>query len=205
MIVRRLFSVLLRTQNQRNFRRRFKRREYLLGFGDVLHDQREVVQKQRQIILQDTCLKERLKKAAAELTGDMIESFEDSQWYDLASSLGQLLVNLRATLGCRLSIDMDSEELFRTELLRKRIVRDLEHTIEEREKIVGPDNLNVFIRDLYLRVIDTKWEDYLERMKTARAVLCLWEDEEGGSPEGYRAEGFKMLEETQKEAVQNFF
>jgi preprotein translocase subunit SecA len=205
MIVAQLLSVLFHAQSRRNFRKRFKRRAYLLGFDDVLHDQRELVQKQKQIILHDKCLKERLKKAAAELTGDMIESFEDSQWYDLASSLGEFLVSLRTTLGCHLAIDVDSEELFRTELLRKRIVQDLEHTIEEREKIVGPDNLNMFIRDLYLRVIDAKWEDYLERMKTARAVLCLWEDEEGGSPDEYRTEGFKMIEETQKEAVQKFF
>jgi preprotein translocase subunit SecA len=205
MIGAQLFSVLFRAQTERNFRRRFKRRAYLLEFDDVLSEEEEFIREQKKLILHDRSLKARLKNAAAELTADMIETFDDSQWYDLAFSFEALRANLRDTLGYRLNLDMDSEELFHTELLQKRIVQDLERTIEERERIIGQDNLNGFIRDLYLHLLDAGWEDYHARMKKVRGALYLCEDEEGAAPEEYRMDESGMITQTRKEAVRLFF
>jgi preprotein translocase subunit SecA len=205
MIGTQLLSVLFRAQNERNFRRRFKKRAYLLEFDDVLNEGEKFIHGQKKLIFHDKYLKERLKKAAAELTTDIIEAFDDNQWYDLASSFEDLLVRLRDGLAYRLSLDIDSEELFRTELLQKRIVRDLERAIEERERIIGPDNLNGFIRDIYLRVIGAKWEDYQDRMKRVRGALYLRGEAEERPVDEYRMDESAITGETRKETVRQFF
>jgi preprotein translocase subunit SecA len=205
MILAKLFSALSRTRNEQNFNRPAKKRSYLFEFDDVLNEREEFIRGQKECILHDSRLKERLKRAAAELTGDIIEFFNNGWWCEFTSPLENLQINLRRNLGYRLAVDIDSEELFHTELLYKRVVEDLERTVDEREKIIGPDNLNIFIRDLYMSVIDAEWEDFLARMKTARDYFCLREDGKNNFPDEYRMDESGMLKETQKEAARKFF
>jgi preprotein translocase subunit SecA len=205
MIGSQLFSVLFRTPGERNFRRRFKSRTYLLEFDDVLNTEEEFIREQKTLIHEDRRLKVRLKKTAACLTADMIEAFDDGQWHDLGFSFEKLRDSLRVQLGYRLAAGMDSEELFHTELLQKRVVRDLDLVIEEREKITGPDKLNLFIRDLYIHAFDAGWKDYLERIRRVQEALYLWGEGEGNPLDEYRLDEYALMEQAHKEAARNFF
>jgi preprotein translocase subunit SecA len=129
-------------------------------FGAKL-ERRVCINKLKQLVLQDAYLKEGLKDAAAELITGMIDSFFENRLCDFSLSLGDLIDGLHKKLNFRLVVDKHSYELFDAALLRERIVRELEYKIEEREKIVGPDNLNSFIRDIYLHIIEEHQADHL--------------------------------------------
>jgi preprotein translocase subunit SecA len=152
----------------------------------VLNDQADFLCKQKEIVLQDKCLKEKLKEAAAELTADIIQSFAENALQDFVSPLRNLVNNLYTKLNYWLVVDLDNDKFLNTELLTKCIVNDLEREVEERERIIGPANLNSFIRDIYMRIIDTKWTNYLDKYRGAEVF-----DE--------------MAAETRKEAASKFF
>ena len=174
--------------------RNFEIRKHLLDYDDVLNQQRKFIYEQRDAILVDKSLKDRVNDATADIAGDLIDDYNGAARNDLNGAFRDLKDQLRAKFGYNLDIDPDTREFKNAELLEKRIVGDLERDISDKETLIGGNYLNLIIRDNYLNAVDRKWLDHLENMEALREAVYLRHYAQKNPLTEYKVEGFQIFE-----------
>ncbi|MDR0313260.1 MAG: preprotein translocase subunit SecA [Treponema sp.] len=172
--------------------RNFEIRKHLLEYDDVLNQQRKFIYEQRDAILSDNNLKDRVNTATQDMVADFMDEYSQSERRDSALAFKNLVENLKTkfnyALKCR------QEELKNPERIEKQIVEDLKLDIEEKEKIIGLDHLNFYIRQQYLFMVDRKWLDHLENMEALREAVYLRSYAQKNPLTEYKVEGFQIFE-----------
>ncbi|MDR1420936.1 MAG: preprotein translocase subunit SecA [Treponema sp.] len=177
--------------------RNFEIRKHLLEYDDVLNQQRKFIYEQRDAILTDTNLKDRVNDATAGMTGELIGAFRSLQRHDSLEAVRELAEQLRIKFGYILPAGFpgpDSDEFKNPELLEQRLVDDLRGDIEEKENMIGPAYLNAIIREQYLLQIDRKWLDHLENMEALREAVYLRSYAQKNPLTEYKVEGFQIFD-----------
>ncbi|MCL2800824.1 MAG: preprotein translocase subunit SecA [Treponema sp.] len=182
--------------------RNFEIRKHLLEYDDVLNQQRKFIYEQRDAILIDNELKNRVNDATADIVGDYIDNYNQSSRNDIDSAITEITELLRAKFGYNISCAHDSKEFKNPELLEKLILADLEKDLIEKEKLIGSEYLNLIIRDNYLNSIDRKWLDHLENMESLREAVYLRHYAQKNPLVEYKLEGFKIFEKMIEEIRQ---
>jgi len=172
--------------------RNFEIRKHLLEYDDVLNQQRKFIYEQRDAILLDKDLKNRVNDATAGLVGEMMDEFNQLQKQDTAGAIKNLNEQLRSKFGYQLTIDQN--EAKNQDLLEKKIIVDLEKDINDKEALIGPDYLNLIIRDSYLHAIDNRWLDHLENMEALREAVYLRHYAQKNPLTEYKVEGFQIFD-----------
>jgi preprotein translocase subunit SecA len=172
--------------------RNFEIRKHLLEYDDVLNQQRKFIYEQRDAILTDENLKQRVNDATAAKAGDLIDEFKDGYRRDTKNAIHELAEQLRIRFGYRL--DPDKTDFRNAEQLEKQIISDLETDIADKEGLIGHDNLNRLIRDSYLLYVDRKWLDHLENMEALREAVYLRHYAQKNPLTEYKVEGFEIFE-----------
>ena len=172
--------------------RNFEIRKHLLEYDDVLNQQRKFIYEQRDAILEDKNLKERVNTTTADMCAGFIDSYNDSQRHDPQGALGALTEALKTRFGYVLKAG--NEEIKNPELLEKNLVKDLNRDIDDKEGIIGHDYLNFIIREQYLQMIDRKWLDHLENMEALREAVYLRSYAQKNPLTEYKVEGFEIFE-----------
>ncbi|MDR2543815.1 MAG: preprotein translocase subunit SecA [Treponema sp.] len=171
--------------------RNFEIRKHLLEYDDVLNQQRKFIYEQRDSILLDRELKQRVNKATATMTADMIDIYNESSRNDADSAITELSDQLNTKFGYKLSPD---NELKNSESLEKQIIADLERDMDEKEVLIGSDYLSLIIRDNYLHSIDRRWLDHLESMEALREAVYLRHYAQKNPLTEYKLEGYKIFD-----------
>jgi len=183
--------------------RNFEIRKHLLEYDDVLNQQRKFIYEQRDAILADKNLAQRVNDATSDIVGDYIDDYNEANKNDSAAAVKDLIENLRTKFGYSLPADTDSKEFKNSELLEKHIIADLEKDLADKEALITHDYLNLFIRDNYLNAVDRKWLDHLENMEALREAVHLRHYAQKNPLTEYKVEGFqifeKMIEEIRQE------
>jgi len=174
--------------------RNFEIRKHLLEYDDVLNQQRKFIYEQRDAILQDKDLKQRVNNATSSMVADMIDDFSSASKQDVNSAIKDLTENLRAKFGYNIAEKASGSELKNFEALEKQIVADLEKDMDEKQNVIGNDYLNLIIRDNYLHAIDRKWLDHLENMEALREAVYLRHYAQKNPLVEYKLEGFKIFD-----------
>jgi len=197
--------------------RNFEIRKHLLEYDDVLNQQRKFIYEQRDAILEDNNLKQRVNSATNDIvasmfltykednnlkqrvnsaTNDIVASmfltYKENQKRDQVSAYRELGDTLNNSFAYTLKRDED--ELKNIELLEKRVCLELEEDLEKKEQIIGAEYLNYFIRDQYLLVIDKKWLDHLENMEALREAVYLRSYAQKNPLTEYKVEGFQVFD-----------
>ncbi|MCE1195398.1 preprotein translocase subunit SecA [bacterium] len=159
--------------------RNFEIRKHLLEYDDVLNQQRAFIYEQRNAILKDEDLVERVRSSAEEmLAAAASDAFARIKAGDKGTA-SELPLTLRETFGLELSpaqvsgllaspaSDPASSAFYAD--LKARIDADL----EAKRTLAGERNLTLFIRYQYLQEIDNKWLDHLDRMEGLREAVYL--------------------------------
>ena len=174
--------------------RNFEIRKHLLEYDDVLNQQRKFIYEQRDAILLDQDLKNRVNDSTAAMVGDLIDEFNASSRNDAEAALKNLTEQLRIKFGYLLTVEQEDRQLKNPELLEKRIVADLENDIKEKEELIGREYLNMIIRDNYLHSVDRRWLDHLENMEALREAVYLRHYAQKNPLTEYKVEGFQIFE-----------
>jgi preprotein translocase subunit SecA len=188
--------------------RNFEIRKHLLDYDDVLSAQRAFIYEQRDSILVDDNLKARVLHAGGELLEDLFE-----QWHKadvMAEYIPQALELLKDGFFYAPGED-EIEELARMSPIKMRahVFAYLEEDLAEKERQVGHDPLNFFIRAEYLRRIDTLWQEHLENMEELRDAVYLRAYAQKNPLLEYKVEGFqqfdKLIEEIKTGIAKKMF
>lgn len=164
--------------------RNFEIRKHLLDYDDVLNEQRNVIYEQRDSILADKDLAQRVLNNADE----MVESL----FYDYDHSHGkkdearkQLVEDVSNYFGISLGENISQEA----------VLAALQNDITEKETLVGKENFNLFIRYQYVQIIDKKWLDQLEALEALREAVGLRSYGSKNPLTEYKIDGFNMFDE----------
>jgi preprotein translocase subunit SecA len=173
--------------------RNFEIRKHLLEYDDVLNQQRKFIYEQRDAILTDTELSVRVNEATVDMIEAALERYRDTQRRDQAEALKELSDYLKTKFGYSFYPDEDKNQ-FSPDLMKERIVKDLEKDISDKEALVGKEAINGFIRIQYLQSIDRKWLDHLENMEALREAVYLRGYAQKNPLTEYKIEGFQIFD-----------
>ncbi len=163
--------------------RNFEIRKNLIDYDDVLNEQREYIYGQRDDILADANLSERVMNTAQDYLGDWFDEYNHSKRNSTEQS--KLLENIRTNFGVQIPIDQLKEES---------VLALLRNDLTEKETLVGHENFNMFIRYQYIAAIDKKWLDQLEYLDALREAVHLRSYGSKNPLTEYKIDGFNRFD-----------
>ena len=168
--------------------RNFEIRKHLLDYDDVLNEQRTVIYEQRDEILKDENLADRIMNNAR----DEVESLFSEYSYASRKTKdnSQLIQELNDKIKNLFAVSLPQERLNQDALISV-----LQNDLTEKETLAGKENLNMFIRYQYVQVIDKKWLDQLQALESLREAVSLRSYGSKNPLTEYKNDGFDMFDE----------
>jgi preprotein translocase subunit SecA len=172
----------------------FDARKQLLSYDDVLRQQREIIYKQRNDVLDSENLREIVEAMIlASLKRNIaahMQGVEDSEELDLHAILDYVNGNLLHE-GDLSEDDLrgkDSEELVNI------IFAKVKERYNEKEEALSEEQMREFEKVIVLRSVDTKWIDHIDTMDQLRQGIHLRSYAQIDPLREYQQEGFEMFE-----------
>ncbi len=137
--------------------RNFQIRKHLLEYDDVLNEQRNFIYSERDRILQDEDLLERVIENTKE--------YVEEAWEDADGDSEKFTEDYQSIFASR------PDEAIAND--KAAIEEELERNLRDKEAKVGKANLNLYIRFVYLRNIDRRWIDHLDALEDIRDAASL--------------------------------
>ncbi|WP_022931612.1 preprotein translocase subunit SecA [Treponema bryantii] len=168
--------------------RNFEIRKHLLDYDDVLNEQRTVIYEQRDTILGDNNLSERVMNNARDEVENLFDNYEYEAKHNKNSTapLAELQEKIRNTFAIQLPSDGYTREA---------VIAALQNDITEKETLAGKENFNMFIRYQYITMIDKKWLDQLETLEGLREAVALRSYGSKNPLTEYKIDGFNIFDE----------
>jgi len=189
--------------------RNFDIRKHLLEYDDVLNEQRTFIYNQRNSILSDTNLTERILNTAEEYIGDYVDDFTATGKKSRDEAASILSKTFREKFGYALSEEEIALCVKNPEEAKTALMTRFKADIAEKTSMAGKDNLNTFIRFQYLQAIDKKWLDHLENLESLREAVYLRSYGQKNPLTEYKLEGFdifyNMLDDIRLEIASRLF
>ena len=168
--------------------RNFEIRKHLLDYDDVLNEQRTVIYEQRDTILADNNLSERVMNNARDEVEALFDNYEYEAKHNSNSTgpLSELQEKIRNTFAIQLPSDGYTREA---------VLAALQNDITEKETLAGKENFNMFIRYQYIQMIDKKWLDQLEALEGLREAVALRSYGSKNPLTEYKIDGFNIFDQ----------
>jgi len=173
--------------------RNFEIRKHLLEYDDVLSEQRKFIYQQRDEILKDPDLSERVRSTALDMVEVALGAFSDAQKKDLSKAYAEFQAMLRESFNIQLPYRSDAAASKSIDAMRTEILSLLDADLKKKHEYAGADNLNHFIRFQYLQSIDARWLDHLESMEGLREAVYLRSYGQKNPLLEYKLEGFDIF------------
>ncbi len=172
--------------------RNFEIRKHLLEYDDVLNEQRKYIYEQRDQILVDDDLKERVLATAEEELDASLASYLSAGKKNSDAALSGLLEALKKNFG----LSVSPEELSgKTGQEKEFLMTLLQNDLSEKELLAGKENLNMFIRYQYVQSIDRRWLDHLEQLEGLREAVYLRSYGSKNPLTEYKIDGFNIFDQ----------
>lgn len=172
----------------------FDARKRLLQYDDVLRQQREIIYKERNEILESDNIRGVLEQMLANVIDHAVaihtteEKTENWNLKGLEEYLGaNLLPEGRLTKA-----DMEGKSV---EELKQMISDAVTERYNEKEAEMSEERMREFEKVVLLRAIDTKWMDHIDAMDQLRGGIHLRAYGQTDPLREYQSEGFAMFEE----------
>ncbi len=140
--------------------RNFEARKHLLEYDDVMNKQRESIYTLRRSILDGREGKEYIINAADEIVAYLVNTHYPEDQRELPNE-----TELEAELYDYFGLDLQSAgvdlEADRPDEVKYKVVQAVNKRYEEKESLVGADNMRLNEKYLLLQVIDQQWKDHL--------------------------------------------
>jgi preprotein translocase subunit SecA len=179
-------------------------RKNVLKYDEVLNEQRKVIYKRRDEVLDGVDLRTETTEALASVVDDLLSTHcegDYSEQWDLESLLADTASYWPTTLTpTDLGGAASSDELY------DRIMSDAISHYEGREDEFGAENMRLIERQVMLRVIDARWREHLKEMDHLQDGINLRALGQKDPLSEWQREGFDMfgqlMDTIQREYVQ---
>lgn len=151
----------------------FSIRKHLLEYDDVMNKQRESIYAQRKDILQG----KEMKKYVQELVETLIDWLMETHVSKEKPPEDWNIEGFKKAIAAQFGLDIEELridwETINFEELREKILAALQGIYEEKEKIIGAEQMREFERIIMLQVIDSQWKDHLLEMDHLKEGIGL--------------------------------
>ena len=184
-----MVSRVIETAQKRVEERNFDIRKRLLEYDDVLNEQRNFIYSQRDAILVDKEIIPRAINACDEYIDFAIET-SDSKGGLNVQALHQSLLD---SIGYDYEPAQGDEKASPAELAA-RIKTAVKEIIDSKVAITGPEVFSLFIRQIYLKQIDARWQNHLEELEDLRDSVSLRTYAQKNPLVEYKLEGSEIFD-----------
>lgn len=171
--------------------RNFEIRKHLLEYDDVLNEQRNFIYNQRDAILSDSHLIDRVYESINYIVLDAIEAFKESGKEGYFNFMDQLQKDFY-TLP---EIDVESFRAWDENRIAQAVTQHYRKSLEKKIELVSAELFNRFLRYEYISQIDRRWQDHLEEMEVLREGVYLRSYGQKNPLVEYKREGFDIFNE----------
>ncbi len=160
---------------QRNLEgRNFDSRKHVLQYDEVMNEQRKIIYKQRQDVLDGQDISSTIKNMMEAIIDSAIDDYigiTDIPEHWNLKALNDFANNNLNALG-EFVIEPDELETITKEDIKERLMDIADRRYDEQEEIFG-DNMRELERVIMLRVVDTLWMDHLDEMEHVKREIGL--------------------------------
>ena len=189
-IEHRMLSNAIEKAQKRVEDRNFEIRKHLLDYDDVLNEQRNYLYTERDAILGDEHLIERVRTICHEISADLVDQvFSDAKENQKgAKILSEMLTTFHLEVPV-LPAEATSDEY------KQHLRTCIDTEIDQKVALTGEKPFNDFLRFNYLRQIDLRWQDHLTALEDLRDAVSLRSYAQKNPLVEYKVEGFEIFTE----------
>ncbi|MGL1894112.1 MAG: preprotein translocase subunit SecA [Spirochaetaceae bacterium] len=189
-IQHKLISNSLERAQKKVEERNYEIRKHLLDYDDVLNKQRIFIYNQRDEVLDHEDLSAYVFETVNEIVEILLEDYTSESRGNKPEAFTRLCLRLKENFFYELDPELD---LPRKELEDK-ILADLLEDVKEKAEIASKEALSQFLKYEYLKALDNKWQDHLERLDALREEVNLRTYAQKNPLVEYKNEGFAIFE-----------
>ncbi|AYE36045.1 preprotein translocase subunit SecA [Borrelia turcica IST7] len=172
--------------------RNFEIRKHLLEYDDVITKHREFIYSQRDSILADNNIKERLLLSLREYLDFLFDKVKgDVVTGSVLSEINSIFAYMMENIGSVEGISILD--------LKDKLMEIAKANLGAKEDLIGPELLNEFLRYEYLRNIDFKFQEHLANLDSLRESVYLRSYANKNPITEYKEEGFAIFSELVKD------
>src|SRR4051812_33728291 len=169
-------------------------RKRVLEYDDVMNQQREVVYRYRDEVLEGRDMGDVAREQIAEVIGRLVDEYTPGDFVDDWD-----LDELWAQLDQISHVDFAAEDIDRhsidREELKRMLVEDAQSLYDEREQELGEELMRALERYLLLQIIDQRWREHLYDMDYLREGIHLRGFAQIEPIVAYKNEAFTLFED----------
>ncbi len=187
----------------------FEIRKHLIEYDDVMNKQREVIYRERSLVLEGANLKPHVLEMMRDVVSELVGPYAPAKVYPEEWPLKDLQARVKQDFP--VVLDLTGVEIVRLtrENLENILYDELLKAYENKEKEVGPDTLREIERAVLLQVVDTQWKDHLYNMDQLKEGIGLRGYGQKDPLVEYKREGYEMfsamIQRIKEETVQFIF
>jgi preprotein translocase subunit SecA len=171
----------------------FMRRKNVLKYDEVMNEQRRVIYDQRQRILMGEDFGEQVREMVAELAEAAVRGALEGVQFSEDWDLDSLFIGLRQIYNPELKKqDIDVESATVDEVVDLAVDDALEQ-YDERERLIGEEQMRNVERAVMLQVIDGRWKEHLLDMDYLQEGIHLRALGQRDPLVEYKGEGFDLF------------
>ena len=174
----------------------FERRKNVLAYDDVMNQQRTVIYKQRQEVLEGENLRDKMISMIRSTISDAVDQYLHEEDMSLWDAVGlrqkyQGLITREDDFKDLSGSAHEEREKIREELIR----RAMDLYTEKEQKVFGEEVFREVERSVLLRNVDQKWMDHLEAMDSLMETIGLQAYAQRNPISEYRIAGSDLFDE----------
>jgi len=175
----------------------FDMRKQLLEYDDVANEQRKVIYRQRDELLQADSIYGTIELVRHQVVDDAISLFIPPQSLEEQWDVPGLEAQIEKDFNLRLPVRewLDKEEGLHEENLRERIQQQIKGTYDKKESQVDASVLRQFEKAVMLQTLDALWREHLAAMDYLRQGIHLRGYAQKNPKQEYKRESFELFVE----------
>ncbi|QFP42152.1 preprotein translocase subunit SecA [Borrelia miyamotoi] len=172
--------------------RNFEIRKHLLEYDDVITNHRQFIYSQRNSILIDNNIKERILLSSREYLDFLFDQIKgEVVTSSILNEINSIFAYMMESIG--------SVETMSILSLKDKLMEIARSNLEEKEELIGAELLNEFLKHEYLRNIDSKFQDHLANLDSLRESVYLRSYANKNPITEYKEESFTIFSELVKD------
>ena len=184
--------------------RNFSVRKHVLGYDDVMNEQRKIIYEQRKVVLDGMDVHEQIKAMMHGVIEEIVEKYVDYKVYHIEwdyEGFNKELDNQVLQPGTNIMnpdyvLNFETKEEI-TEALTKLAVEQYEEKIKKVQEETGLDYGRIE-RDCLLAIVDRNWMEHIDAMDELKQGVSLVSYAHQDPVLVYRQEGYEMFDEMNK-------
>ncbi|MGL4990637.1 MAG: preprotein translocase subunit SecA [Sarcina sp.] len=173
----------------------FDIRKSLLGYDDVINKQREIIYKQRTEVLEGEDLKESVMGMVDSIIRESVESHITDEDEDYGKSVKLLLDYLEDVFLPENIFTVEELQNKDTDEVERLLIEKAHELYNEKEEIIGSEQMREIERVILLKIVDTKWMDHIDNMDHLKQGIGLMAYKQQDPVQAYQQQGSDMFTE----------